>query len=109
MLATLTLSLTGAWGDEVNTVDARWIAAALLSIMLATGSVSWPRDSAATPEISREQAAQMLQERYGKAAQVVRTDVVEQDGRRLYVFRLLSVNGRVWIVRIDAKSGAEVP
>ena len=51
----------------------------------------------------------MLQERYGKAAQVVRTDVVEQDGRRLYVFRLLSVNGRVWIVRIDAKSGAEVP
>jgi hypothetical protein len=51
----------------------------------------------------------MLRQRYGNAAQVVRTDVVEEDGHRLYVFRLLSVNGKVWIVRIDAKSGAEVP
>ena len=77
--------------------------------MLATDSVGWPPNSAPSPEISREQAAQMLRQRYGNAAQVVRTDVVEEDGHRLYVFRLLSVNGKVWIVRIDAKSGAEVP
>ena len=109
MLATFTLSLTGARGDEVNTAEGRWIAAALLSVMLASWSVSWAHDSAATHEISREQAAQMLQERYGNMAQVVRSDVVERDGRRLYVFRLLSVNGKVWIVRIDARSGAEVP
>jgi hypothetical protein len=60
-------------------------------------------------ELSREQAAQMLQQRYGSAARAVRLDVVEQRGRRVYVFRFLSVNGRVWIVHIDAKSGTEVP
>jgi len=60
-------------------------------------------------EISREQAAHMLRERYGSAARVVRTDEVDEGGRHVYVFRLLSVNGRVWIVHIDAKSGAEVP
>jgi uncharacterized membrane protein YkoI len=77
--------------------------------MLATVSVGWPPNSAPSLEISREQAAQMLRQRYGNAAEVVRTDVVEDNGHRLYVFRLLSVNGKVWIVRIDAKSGAEVP
>jgi uncharacterized membrane protein YkoI len=97
-------------GDEVNTADGKWIAAAMLSLMLAISSGSGrAQDSAATHEMSRQQATQMLEERYGNAARVVRTDVVEQDGRRLYVFRLLSANGRVWIVRIDAKSGAEVP
>ena len=62
-----------------------------------------------THEISREQAVQMLQERYGSSVRVVRSDVVDEGGRRLYVFRLLSVNGRVWIVHIDAMSGTEVP
>jgi len=51
----------------------------------------------------------ILQQRYGSAARVVRTDVIELGGRHVYVFRLLSVNGRVWIVHIDAQSGAEVP
>ena len=52
---------------------------------------------------------QVLQQRYGGAARVVRTDVIEKGGRHVYVFRLLSVNGKVWIVHIDAQSGAEVP
>ena len=60
-------------------------------------------------EISREQATQVLQQRYGTAARIVRTDVIEKGGRHVYVFRLLSVNGKVWIVHIDAQSGAEVP
>jgi uncharacterized membrane protein YkoI len=81
----------------------------MLSIMLATSSAGRALDSIATHEISPEQATQMLQKRYGGAARVVRTDVVEKEGRRVYVFRFLSVDGSVWIVRIDAKSGAEVP
>ena len=49
----------------------------------------------------------LVQKRYG--ARVVRTDIADQGGRRLYVFRLLSSGGKVWIVRVDARSGTEVP
>jgi uncharacterized membrane protein YkoI len=49
----------------------------------------------------------LVQKRYG--ARVVRTDIADQEGRRLYVFRLLSGAGKVWVVRVDARSGAEVP
>ena len=58
-------------------------------------------------DLSREQATQLVQQRYG--ARVVRTEVVEQSGREIFVFRLLSSGGKVWTVRIDAQSGAEVP
>ena len=77
---------------------------------LAMGLASWPAARAAEAhEMTREEAEHMLQERYGSAARVVRADQVEEGGRRVYIFRLLSVNGQVWIVHIDAKSGAEVP
>lgn len=58
-------------------------------------------------ELSRAEALAMVQNRYG--ARVVRTDIAEQQGHRLYVFRLLSNASKVWIVRIDARTGAEVP
>jgi uncharacterized membrane protein YkoI len=61
----------------------------------------------AAHDLSREQAVAMVQTRYG--ARVVRTDFVDQDGRHLYVFRLLSAAGKVWIVRVDARTGSEVP
>ena len=48
-----------------------------------------------------------MQKRYG--ARVVRASDTDEDGRHLYVFKLLSEAGKVWIVRIDAHSGAEVP
>jgi len=51
--------------------------------------------------------AALVQKRYG--ARVVRADSTDQAGRHLYVFRLLSAGGKVWIVRVDARSGAEVP
>jgi hypothetical protein len=40
---------------------------------------------------------------------VVRASSIDEDGRRMYVFKLLSEGGKVWIVRIDAHTGAEVP
>jgi hypothetical protein len=58
-------------------------------------------------EITRVQATQIVQKRYG--ARVVRASDVDEGGRHLYVFKLLSEGGKVWIVRIDAHSGAEVP
>jgi uncharacterized membrane protein YkoI len=66
-----------------------------------------PVETRAEAELSREQAMALVQKRYG--ARVVRTDIADQGGRRLYVFRLLSSGGKVWIVRVDARSGAELP
>jgi hypothetical protein len=63
--------------------------------------------SRADHELSREEAVAQVQKRYG--ARVVRTDIADQQGRRLYVLRLLSSAGKVWVVRVDARTGAEVP
>jgi uncharacterized membrane protein YkoI len=58
-------------------------------------------------ELSPAQAVALVQRRY--RAQVVRTKFQQDSsGRQLYVFRLLSASDRVWTVRIDAHSGAEV-
>jgi uncharacterized membrane protein YkoI len=83
--------------------------AVVLCLTLAEASEAWTVEPANAREISREQATQEVQKRYGGAARVVRTDITEQAGHHVYVFRLLSANGRVWVVRIDAQSGAEVP
>jgi uncharacterized membrane protein YkoI len=58
-------------------------------------------------DLSRTQATALVQKRYG--ARVVRLAVSDEGGRHLYVFRLLSEGGKVWQVRIDARTGAEVP
>ena len=70
-------------------------------------SATAPPPQHAEHELSREQAVALAQTRYG--ARVVRTDFIDQDGRHLYVFRLLSAAGKVWIVRLDARTGTEVP
>jgi hypothetical protein len=38
-------------------------------------------------------------------ARVVRTEVQDEDGRKVYVLKLLSEDGRVFTVRIDASTG----
>jgi hypothetical protein len=54
--------------------------------------------------ISLDQAVQMAQARYG--ARVVRADT-ERDGDRVYYrLRLLSPDGRVFSVRVDAQTGS---
>ena len=58
-------------------------------------------------QLSPTQAVALAQHRYH--ARVVRTTMQrDASGRQLYVLRLLSAGGRVWTVRIDAHSGAEV-
>jgi Peptidase propeptide and YPEB domain len=82
---------------------------ALGAMGLARAAAAYAVEAPPAHQESREQATREVQKRYGGEARVVRTDVVEQNGHQIYVFRLLSGNGRVWIVRIDATSGAEVP
>lgn len=56
--------------------------------------------------ISLDRAISMAEQRYN--ARVVRTEESNVNGRRVYVLRLLSQEGRVWKVRIDAETGGEM-
>ena len=71
-----------------------------------SASPSPPPASATSGELTRAQAIALVQRRYH--ARVVRTVLAEQEGRRVYVFKLLSAGSQVWTVRIDAKTGAQV-
>lgn len=56
-------------------------------------------------DLSMDEAIDRAQKRY--RARVVRAEQVEQGGRIVYVLRLLSdEDGRVFTVRVDARSGA---
>lgn len=53
---------------------------------------------------SLDAAVQMVQQRY--KARVVRAETRQENGRTVYVLRLLNTDGKVWTVRVDADSGA---
>ena len=59
---------------------------------------------AAQNGISLDQAVKMAQNRY--RAKAVRAQTVENGGRRIHQIRLLSAEGKVWMVEIDAQTGA---
>jgi hypothetical protein len=59
--------------------------------------------AAARDGISLDEAVSRAERQYH--ARVVRTDVQDEDGRKVYVLKLLSEDGRVFTVRIDAQSG----
>ena len=54
-------------------------------------------------EISLDEAVRRAEAQF--RARVVRTDVQDEDGRKVYVLKLLSEDGRVITVRIDAATG----
>jgi uncharacterized membrane protein YkoI len=62
-------------------------------------------ESARPAGISKDQAIEIAQRRY--KARVVRAEASESGGRRVYVLRMLSDEGRVWTVRMDAQTGNE--
>ena len=57
-----------------------------------------PNDGMSLDEAVRKAEAQFR-------ARVVRTEVQDEDGRKVYVLKLLSEDGRVITVRIDAATG----
>lgn len=73
----------------------------------AAGAVTDERGAAGPMQrrdLTLDEAVQLVQGRYG--ARVVRTQTLDEGGRRTYVLRLLSADGRVWSVRVDAASGS---
>lgn len=55
--------------------------------------------------ISLDEAVNRAERKY--RARVIRAETREANGQRVHVLRLLSEDGRVWTVKIDAASGAE--
>jgi uncharacterized membrane protein YkoI len=96
---------------QVQHIPGIVMAFGLLLAGLAPGAQPQPVDATDSRggehELSRSQAAALVQGRY--AARVVRVSSADEGGRHIYVFRLLSEAGKVWQVRIDARSGAEIP
>jgi uncharacterized membrane protein YkoI len=54
--------------------------------------------------MSMDEAVRMIEERYH--ARVVKAETEHDEGRTLYVLRLLNDAGKVWTVRVDATSGS---
>ncbi|HKU15323.1 MAG TPA: PepSY domain-containing protein [Steroidobacteraceae bacterium] len=54
--------------------------------------------------VSLDQAVEMAQRRY--RAKAVKAETVQNGGKRVHQIRLLSAEGKVWTVRVDAESGA---
>jgi len=82
-------------------------AAAATGGALVTASALHPDAApAAMPRgsVSMDQAVRMVEERYH--ARVVKAETEHGAGHTLYVLRLLSNEGRVWTVRVDATSGS---
>ena len=55
-------------------------------------------------QLTLDQAIAMAEQRF--RARVVRAAVEDANGQRIYVLRLVSDQGRVWTVRVDAQSGS---
>ena len=62
------------------------------------------REQRASEGISLDEAVQMAQSRY--RAKAVRAETVNNGGRRVHQIRLLSAEGKVTTVRVDAQTGA---
>jgi uncharacterized membrane protein YkoI len=58
----------------------------------------------AAASVSMEQAVKMAEQRF--KAKVVRAETQQNEGRTVYVLRMLNESGRVWTVRVDAANGS---
>jgi len=54
--------------------------------------------------VSMDQAVKMVEQRF--RARVVKAEAQKDNGRTVYVLRLLNDSGKVWTVRVDASDGS---
>ena len=84
---------------------ALWLSAAGATFVCAAGPRGEvTRVSVASSAVSMDQAVQMVEQRYH--ARVVRAQTQNEEGRTVYVLRLLNDSGKVWTVRVNAADGA---
>jgi uncharacterized membrane protein YkoI len=63
-----------------------------------------PRIIRVAAGMSIDQAVEMVERRFN--AKVIRAETRDEGGRTVYALRLMNDSGRVWVVRVDAQSGA---
>src|SRR5215510_2543928 len=83
------------------------LCAAATGAALVAASPSRPSTTAVVmprADLSMDQAVRMVESRYH--ARVVKAETQHDEGRTLYVLRLLNDAGKVWTVRVDAASGS---
>jgi uncharacterized membrane protein YkoI len=85
---------------HVNT-RSRFLALLLVAVLPFSSGLALAAEG-----VSLDVAVASAQERH--RARVVKAEVIESDGRKIYVLRLLGGDGRVWTIRIDAATGAEL-
>jgi uncharacterized membrane protein YkoI len=89
--------------------------AALLFLWLPPVGAALPAASAAAVEpvgstlvasaaLSMDQAVKMVEQRFH--ARVVKAEAHKDNGRTVYVLRLLNDSGKVWTVRVEAADGS---
>jgi len=69
----------------------------------ATPAATVPAAVHAASAISMDQAVKMAEQHFH--ARVVKAETEHDNGRTVYVLRLLNDAGRVWTVRVDAANG----
>jgi len=90
--------------------------AASVAVCQARSTSSAPTSSAGAREriavalaesrISMDQAVKMAEQKF--KARVVKAEMQDQDGKTIYVLRMLNDSGRVWTVRVDASTGTVI-
>jgi len=82
-----------------------WVVALLTAIAAAVPPARAEEDPhSVTVTVSMDQAVKMAEQRF--KARVVRAEAQRDGDSTIYVLRMLNESGRVWIVRVDASSGA---
>jgi hypothetical protein len=77
---------------------------AVTAVTAAVPVVDWRGAKAPTPALTMDRAVALAEQHY--RARVVRAAVSDAGGHKVYVLKLLSEQGRVWTVRVDAETGA---
>ena len=83
-----------------------WLPVAGASAAAAPAAAVEPvgRTVAASAALSMDQAVKMVEQRFH--ARVVKAEAQKDNGRTVYVLRLLNDSGKVWTVRVDAADGS---
>jgi len=79
------------------------LGAALAAAPAAAGEPTG-RAIVASATVSMDQAVKMVEQRY--RARVVKAETQKDNGRTVYVLKLLDDSGKVWTVRVDASDGS---
>jgi uncharacterized membrane protein YkoI len=83
-----------------------WRAALLFLWLPPVGAAAEPvgRTLVASAALSMDQAVKMVEQRFH--ARVVKAEAQKDNGRTVYVLRLLNDSGKVWTVRVEAADGS---